>query len=259
MVSVKPSSARGGPSHRERHVQRHVAEVRDRERPRSSTLRSSWTRRRSIRSSTRRRTTSARATTRSRTAPLRGVAALGPCGDRAVHVPRPRVPGGAPPPRRRARAPHDALPRRGGLRRGPGHADAEPEAVGAGGPDAGQLVESLEEDFDPAAYSDTYREAVVDLIKRKAAGEEAPREGRGADRAAALLLGGRRRGRLGGAAAGAGRRRPQRAGDAQPGGALPARPEGQVPAPVRDRHAQRGAIQNVTHGPEMCCTPSMPP
>jgi DNA end-binding protein Ku len=37
---------------------------------------------------------------------------------------------------------------------------------------AGQLVESLEEDFDPAAYSDTYREAVLDLIKRKAAGEE---------------------------------------------------------------------------------------
>jgi DNA end-binding protein Ku len=37
---------------------------------------------------------------------------------------------------------------------------------------AGQLVESLEEAFDPAAYSDTYREAVLDLIKRKAAGEE---------------------------------------------------------------------------------------
>jgi DNA end-binding protein Ku len=37
---------------------------------------------------------------------------------------------------------------------------------------AGQLVESLEEEFDPASYSDTYREAVLDLIKRKAAGEE---------------------------------------------------------------------------------------
>ena len=37
---------------------------------------------------------------------------------------------------------------------------------------AGQLVESLEEAFDPAAYSDNYREAVLDLIKRKAAGEE---------------------------------------------------------------------------------------
>jgi DNA end-binding protein Ku len=37
---------------------------------------------------------------------------------------------------------------------------------------ANRLVESLAEAFDPAAYEDTYREAVLDLIKRKAAGEE---------------------------------------------------------------------------------------
>jgi DNA end-binding protein Ku len=37
---------------------------------------------------------------------------------------------------------------------------------------AGQLVESLAEDFDPTAYEDTYREAVLDLIERKARGEE---------------------------------------------------------------------------------------
>jgi DNA end-binding protein Ku len=37
---------------------------------------------------------------------------------------------------------------------------------------AGQLVDSLYEDFDPRRYEDTYREAVLDLIKRKAAGEE---------------------------------------------------------------------------------------
>jgi DNA end-binding protein Ku len=37
---------------------------------------------------------------------------------------------------------------------------------------AEQLVDSLEEDFDPTAYEDTYREAVLHLIKRKAAGEE---------------------------------------------------------------------------------------
>jgi DNA end-binding protein Ku len=37
---------------------------------------------------------------------------------------------------------------------------------------AGKLVESLNEDFDPAKYEDTYREAVLDLIKRKARGEE---------------------------------------------------------------------------------------
>jgi DNA end-binding protein Ku len=37
---------------------------------------------------------------------------------------------------------------------------------------AGKLVDSLHEDFDPEAYEDTYREAVLDLIKRKAKGEE---------------------------------------------------------------------------------------
>jgi DNA end-binding protein Ku len=37
---------------------------------------------------------------------------------------------------------------------------------------ANQLVESLSVEFDPESYSDTYREAVLDLIKRKAAGKE---------------------------------------------------------------------------------------
>jgi DNA end-binding protein Ku len=37
---------------------------------------------------------------------------------------------------------------------------------------AEQLVESLHEDFDPRQYEDTYRAAVLDLIERKAAGEE---------------------------------------------------------------------------------------
>ena len=37
---------------------------------------------------------------------------------------------------------------------------------------AGRLVDSLEEDFDPEAYEDSYREAVLDLIKRKGRGEE---------------------------------------------------------------------------------------
>src|SRR3954451_13231497 len=37
---------------------------------------------------------------------------------------------------------------------------------------AGKLVESLNEDFDPAKYEDTYREAVLDLIKRKGRGED---------------------------------------------------------------------------------------
>ena len=37
---------------------------------------------------------------------------------------------------------------------------------------AGQLVKSLHRKFDPSDYEDTYREAVLDLIKRKAKGEE---------------------------------------------------------------------------------------
>jgi DNA end-binding protein Ku len=37
---------------------------------------------------------------------------------------------------------------------------------------AAQLVESLDEDFRPGDYEDTYRESVLALIKRKAAGKE---------------------------------------------------------------------------------------
>lgn len=37
---------------------------------------------------------------------------------------------------------------------------------------AGQLIESLSAPFDPTAYKDEYRERVLDLIERKAAGEE---------------------------------------------------------------------------------------
>ena len=37
---------------------------------------------------------------------------------------------------------------------------------------AGQLVKSMYEDFKPDRYEDTYRDAVLDLIKRKAKGEE---------------------------------------------------------------------------------------
>ena len=37
---------------------------------------------------------------------------------------------------------------------------------------AQQLIESLTNDFDPTRYEDTYRERVLDLIERKAEGEE---------------------------------------------------------------------------------------
>jgi DNA end-binding protein Ku len=47
---------------------------------------------------------------------------------------------------------------------------------------AKQLIESLSSDFDPTGYRDEYREAVLDLIERKAAGEtitiEAPEPAR---------------------------------------------------------------------------------
>lgn len=37
---------------------------------------------------------------------------------------------------------------------------------------AGQLISSLDAEFDPESFHDTYREKVLDLIERKAAGEE---------------------------------------------------------------------------------------
>ena len=37
---------------------------------------------------------------------------------------------------------------------------------------AERLINTLEQDFDPSKYEDTYREAVLDLLKRKAKGEE---------------------------------------------------------------------------------------
>ena len=37
---------------------------------------------------------------------------------------------------------------------------------------AGRLVDTLAEEFKPADYEDTYREAVLDLVKRKSRGEE---------------------------------------------------------------------------------------
>ena len=48
---------------------------------------------------------------------------------------------------------------------------------------AAQLVDSLEQDFKPEAYEDSYREAVLDLIKRKARGEEIDLVARGGARA----------------------------------------------------------------------------
>jgi DNA end-binding protein Ku len=56
---------------------------------------------------------------------------------------------------------------------------------------AAKLIETLREDFEAGAYEDTYREAVLDLIKRKGRGEEIDlagevEPGHGDDLAAAL-------------------------------------------------------------------------
>ena len=75
--------------------------------------------------------------------------------------------------RRRARAAHAALPRRGRPREGP----RRPKPAGASRASgrsrwpSGSSRRSREE-FDPSDYEDTYREAVLDLIKRKAEGKE---------------------------------------------------------------------------------------
>ena len=78
-----------------------------------------------------------------------------PGRDRTLHLPQPRVPGGDPPVRRRARAAHAALRRRGrrarrlrllqATRRRAGDREVKM---------AGRLVESLHEDFDPERYKD---------------------------------------------------------------------------------------------------------
>jgi DNA end-binding protein Ku len=53
---------------------------------------------------------------------------------------------------------------------------------------AAQLVETLHEDFEPERYHDEYRDAVLDLIERKAAGEPiGPREDEQPDEAADLV------------------------------------------------------------------------
>jgi DNA end-binding protein Ku len=67
---------------------------------------------------------------------------------------------------------------------------------------ASQLVDSLQQDFDPEEYDDSYRESVLALIKRKASGEEIdlaeqeePEHGDDLMAALQASIGGKRKGR----------------------------------------------------------------
>ena len=103
-----------------------------------------------------------------------------PGGGRALHVPQPRI-RRDPAARGRARPAHAALRRRARRRRRLRLRAAEEGAGEREVKMAGQLVESLHEDFRPERYKDEYRQAVLDVIERKAAGEEIepPAERRG--------------------------------------------------------------------------------
>jgi DNA end-binding protein Ku len=63
---------------------------------------------------------------------------------------------------------HDEVVDSGDLELDLGRAKPRPREVEM----AGQLVDSLEREFEPEDWEDSYREAVLDLIKRKARGEE---------------------------------------------------------------------------------------
>jgi len=59
--------------------------------------------------------------------------------------------------------------------RDPGEVDYEPSRKAPSDREvemAGRLVESLHEDFDPSKYRDEHREAVLEVVERKAKGEE---------------------------------------------------------------------------------------
>ena len=95
-------------------------------------------------------------------------------GDRARGAPLEGVPGGDPPARRRADHGDDAVRRRGGPA---GHArraaaDGDVKTTEREVTMARQLIDSLSTDFEPDKYRDEYRERVLDLIERKAQGEE---------------------------------------------------------------------------------------
>ena len=80
---------------------------------------------------------------------------------------------------------------------------------------ARQLIESLAADFEPDKFKDTYREAVLELIERKAAGEEVVASGSQSSRPRSSTSWPPSRRRW---------RRPRRPGPAIPRPTMPTRP-----------------------------------
>ena len=107
---------------------------------------------------------------------------------------------------------------------------------------AEQLIESLSADFDPTKYHDEYRERVLELIERKAAGEEIAVEPEAEEPAAGARSDGGARGEPGGGRAATARRsrRPRSAG--KPRRAKGADAAGEAGASARPRRrAERQA------------------
>ena len=144
---------------------------------------------------------------------------------------------------------------------------------------AEQLIESLSADFEPEKFDDTYREQVLDLIERKAAGETeivaAPRAGRAPTRSSTSWprsrrawprprrpasatrpagpaddVDGRRRGR-------SRRRRPaaKKAAPRSASGSRPERPSRQASCLSDDRRRDRRAARSSCRTSTRCCTP----
>ena len=106
-------------------------------------------------------------------------------GHRARGDPLQGEPGGAPLVQRRDHDGDDAVPRRGGPAGSIeelGAVDGDVKTTKRELDMAKQLIESLSGDFDPSGYRDEYRERVLDLIERKAAGETITIEAPAAER-----------------------------------------------------------------------------
>ncbi len=108
-------------------------------------------------------------------APARGAQGVRPRGDRARRDPLEGAAGGDPPARGRADDGDAAVRRRGRVARPTSTSSTAADEAKATKKEvemARQLIDSLATDFDPSKYKDEYREAVLEMIERKAEGQE---------------------------------------------------------------------------------------